>query len=136
MIKPAHEYRVQCHPHYKWHIDVLIFRSVAELDRYKHSLHLMRPCRAFFVPGSNREFVNGKSVRGNYIGEIGFTIPWFRMSIITHECVHAGLAFMRKIGKRVDGRTEELYALAVGEMARLIVSGYDESKKDKKRKGN
>ncbi len=135
LTAPVYEYRIQCHPAYKWHMDVLIFRSQKALYAYRDFLGMRhRPCLACFAPGHNTEFVKGRQARGNYIGEMAFTVPKFRAGIVAHECAHAGLAFMRKIRKDVGHNDEETFAWAVGELARLTVLGYQTAKKARRKK--
>lgn len=133
-VKPVYEYQFQCHQDYRWTLDVLIFRSSKDLDTWRRRIGLKKPCEAYFVAGSNLvRGKHGKMVRGNYIGEVGFTVPWFRVGIIAHESLHAALAFMRHIRKPVR-RNEEFLAWVVGEIARQIIGGHYVARKHRRAK--
>lgn len=130
--KAVYSYNVLCHPHYRWTVDVSVFRSWKDLEAYRRALGLEKECRAFFVGGYNWDYASGKRKRGDYIGEMAFTVPWFTCGTIAHECVHAAWAFMKQIKKPVNKRNEELFALAAGEMTRLVILGYAKSKKERR----
>ena len=130
-LKPVVAFDVDCHPDYKWRFAVNIFKNHADYDQYRIQCGLNRPSRACCFPVQLWDFKGpDKSKRiSPVIGEMCFYVKDYRVGIVSHECVHAGLVFMRKIRKPLSCATEELYAFAVGEMVRQAVNGYWEFKK-------
>lgn len=128
---PFRRFRVKCHPGFKWEVEVLIFYSAADMDAYRVAFGLKPDiCKAYFQSLRVLDFGKGdpEPSRSVIIGEIGFTVPWFQVSIVAHEAAHAALEFMRKIKRRPIRRDEEVFAMAAGEITRQCVLGYKDKK--------
>jgi hypothetical protein len=126
------QFTVRCHPRYRFTFKVSIFRSQRDLDRYRRETSGVGSCLAYCNGYKIIDYRRGqRGVKSPEIGELAFSYPQFRMGIICHEAVHAGVQFMKAARKPMNfdvpvnrtrcNKNEELFAWVVGNIAIQIV---------------